>query len=66
MAQEQNKPNILFLFADDMTYESLSSTSKGEVKTPNLDRLKAQGTCFTHTFNQGGFNGAISVASRAI
>ena len=66
MAQETERPNIVFLFADDMTYQSLSSTSNGEVKTPNLDRLKSQGTCFTHTFNQGGYNGAISVASRAM
>ena len=66
MAQEESKPNIIFLFADDMTFQALGSTSDGEVKTPNLDRLKSQGTCFTHTFNQGGFNGAISVASRAM
>ena len=65
-AQKSAKPNIVFLFADDMTFQSLGSTSNGEVKTPNLDRLKAQGTSFNQTFNQGGYNGAISVASRAM
>ena len=65
-AQEKSKPNIVFIFADDMTFQGLVSTSNGEVKTPNLDRLKKQGTYFSHTFNQGGFNGAISAASRAM
>lgn len=65
MAQKQ-KPNVILIFADDLTFYGLGSTSNGEVKTPNLDRLKEQGAFFTHTFNQGGFNAAISVASRAM
>lgn len=64
--QAQEKPNIIFIFADDMTFQGLGSTSNGEVKTPNLDRLKSQGTYFNQTFNQGGWNGAISMASRAM
>lgn len=60
------KPNIVFIFADDMTVGGLGSTSNGEVKTPNLDRLRGQGTYFSHTFNQGGYNGAISTASRSM
>ncbi len=66
IAKTAEKPNIVFIFADDMTINSLGSTTNGEVKTPNLDRLRSQGTFFSHTFNQGGFNGAISVASRAM
>lgn len=66
MAQQSNKPNIVFIFADDLTINGLGSTSNGEVKTPNLDRLRDQGAFFTHTFNQGGFNAAISAASRAM
>lgn len=66
MAQESDKPNVVFIFADDLTYHGLGSTSDGEVLTPNLDRLKGQGTYFSRTYNQGAFNGAISVASRAM
>ena len=66
MAQQTDKPNIVFIFADDMTIRSLGSTSNGEVITPNLDRMKSRGTFFSHTFNQGGFNCAISAASRAM
>ncbi len=58
------KPNILFIFADDMTYEAIGSLGMTEVKTPNLDRLFESGTQFTHAYNSGGWNGAICVASR--
>lgn len=46
MAQQTDKPNIVFIFADDMTIRSLGSTSNGEVITPNLDRMKSRGTFF--------------------
>ena len=57
-------PNILFIFADDMTYEAIGALGLTEVETPNLDRLMASGTQFTHAYNAGGWNGAICVASR--
>ncbi len=60
------KPNILFIFADDYCYNCLGSSGLDNISTPNLDRLMASGTNFTHTFNQGGWNGAISAASRAM
>ncbi len=60
------KPNILFIFADDFCYNCLGSSGLDNISTPNLDRLRASGTHFTHTFNQGGWNGAISAASRAM
>ncbi|HCQ79630.1 MAG TPA: choline-sulfatase [Verrucomicrobiales bacterium] len=58
------KPNVLFIFADDMTYEAIGSLGMTEVKTPNLDKLFSSGTQFTHAYNSGGWNGAICVASR--
>ena len=66
MAQDKSKPNILFIFADDMTINCLGSTSNGEVITPNLDKLRRNGAFFTNTFNQGSYKGAVSVASRAM
>jgi choline-sulfatase len=59
-------PNILFLFADDLTYASIRELGNTEIQTPNLDRLVRSGTTFTHCYNQGGFHGAICVASRAM
>lgn len=39
---------------------------EANIATPNLDRLAASGTLFTHAYNMGGWNGAICVASRAM
>lgn len=58
------KPNFLFIFADDQSYETIAALGNQEVKTPNLDRLVNMGTSFTNTYNMGGWNGAVCVASR--
>lgn len=60
------KPNILFLFADDMSYDMLGLLGKNIVKTPNLDKLAKEGVLFTSTFNQGSFHVAVCAASRAM
>ncbi len=60
------KPNVLFLFVDDMTFDGVAGLGNPELKTPNLDRLVANGTAFTNTYNMGGWHGAISVASRSM
>ena len=54
--QAQAKPNILFIFADDQSYETISALGNKEVKTPNLDRLVDMGTTFTNTYNMGAWN----------
>ncbi len=67
-AQESTeKPNIIFLFADDHAFDRVGALSGDDViHTPNLDKLISQGTLFTHAFNQGAWHGAVSVASRAM
>ena len=65
-APKLSKPNIVFIFADDMTYTAVNALGNTEIKTPNLDRLANQGTSFTHTYNMGAWNGAVCVASRAM
>ncbi len=60
------KPNFVFFFADDLTYRALHYMGNDQVKTPNLDRLAARGTNFTHSYNMGGWNGAICTASRSM
>lgn len=60
------KPNILFIFADDQSYETIAAMGNEEVKTPNLDRLVTSGTSFVNAYNMGGWNGAICVASRTM
>jgi arylsulfatase A-like enzyme len=63
-ASADEKPNFLFLFADDFTYDALGSLGKVDVETPNLDRLAAKGVLFSHAYNMGSFSGAVCVASR--
>ncbi len=60
----QERPNILFLFADDFTYEAISAFGHTDIETPNLDRLASRGTTFTHAYNMGSWSGAVCVASR--
>lgn len=60
------KPNIVFIFADDLTYSAIHALGNQEVQTPNLDRLVKQGTTFTHAYNMGAWNGAVCAASRAM
>jgi arylsulfatase A-like enzyme len=63
---EPEKPNIMFIFADDQTFKGVHALGNDEVITPNLDKLAGEGVTFTHTYNMGGWNGAICVASRAM
>jgi choline-sulfatase len=60
------KPNFLFLFTDDQTFNSIGCLNNPDVKTPNIDRLVKNGVTFTHCFNQGSWTGAVCVASRAM
>ena len=42
------KPNIVFILADDLGYGDVGCYNKGsKIPTPNLDRLASEGMCFT-------------------
>jgi N-acetylgalactosamine-6-sulfatase len=41
------RPNIVFIYADDWGYGDLSCHGHPEAKTPNIDRLAAEGTDFS-------------------
>jgi arylsulfatase A-like enzyme len=40
------KPNILFVFADQLRYSALGSSGNRVVRTPNFDRLASEGLVF--------------------
>jgi arylsulfatase A-like enzyme len=62
----QSKPNVLFIFADDLTYEAIGGLGHPIVKTPHIDDLIENGTTYSHAYNMGGWHGAICVASRTM
>ncbi|MEO6244216.1 MAG: sulfatase-like hydrolase/transferase, partial [Opitutaceae bacterium] len=41
------KPNIIFILADDLGYGDLGCMGATDIKTPNIDRLAAEGVKFT-------------------
>ena len=45
-----SRPNIVFVFADDWGWGDLSCYGHPHAKTPNLDRLAAQGTLFSQFY----------------
>lgn len=49
----QSKPNIVFILADDMGYADLSSYGSPDSKTPNIDKLAAEGVKFTNFYANG-------------
>lgn len=44
------KPNIILIMADDLGYEAIAANGGESAKTPNLDRLAAEGMRFTNAF----------------
>lgn len=50
LASATEKPNIVFILADDMGWSDLGCYGHPEIKTPNLDRLAAQGSLFTQFY----------------
>ena len=47
----QKRPNIIYVIVDDMGYGDLSCYGQKHYKTPNLDRMAAQGIRFTDAYS---------------
>ena len=59
-SQPPARPNILFIMADDLGFADLSCYGRPDYKTPNIDRLAAQGIRFTQAYA----NSAVCTATR--
>lgn len=46
----QQSPNIIYIYADDLGYGELGSYGQQKIKTPNLDRMAAEGMRFTQHY----------------
>lgn len=64
--EKSDRPNFLFIIADDLMYRTVHALNNVEINTPNFDRLVASGCAFTHCFHQGAWQGAVCVPSRTM
>ena len=60
MAWADDRPNIVIILADDMGYADMGSFG-GEINTPNLDALAAQGVRFTQFYTHASCSPTRSV-----
>ncbi len=50
---EDDRPNIVFILADDLGYGDLACYGREDIKTPNLDQLARDGVRFTSHYANG-------------
>lgn len=50
IAGAAERPNVIFILADDLGWSDLGCYGHAQVKTPNLDRLASEGTLFTNFY----------------
>ncbi|WP_286272886.1 sulfatase family protein [Thalassotalea hakodatensis] len=51
VTEVQTKPNIIFIFADDLGYGDISSFGATDINTPNIDQIGEQGIKFTNFYS---------------
>jgi len=59
---KQQRPNVLFLFADDHAYQAISAYGSNRNRTPNIDRIANEGMIFHRAF----VTNSICAPSRAV
>ena len=47
LAADASRPNVVIVFADDLGYGDLGCYGNKSARTPNLDRMAAEGTRWT-------------------
>jgi len=61
ISTQEQLPNIVYIFADDLGYGDLSCFGASDIHTPNIDRIAAEGIKFTELYSAS----SISSPSRA-
>jgi arylsulfatase A-like enzyme len=49
-SKSQPKPNVILILADDLGVGNVGCYGSDHAKTPNIDKLAASGTRYTHAF----------------
>ena len=65
-ADAPSKPNIVFFLADDLRPDCLGILGHPIVKTPNVDKLVANGFIFRNAYVLGSNSGAVCTPSRTM
>jgi arylsulfatase A-like enzyme len=60
LGQTPRRPNIVFILADDMGYADVSCYGRPDLRTPNIDRLAANGVRLLQAYA----NSAVCTATR--
>ena len=64
-AAETKRPNILFILVDDQSpFDFKFYNPKSPLRSPNLDRLAAEGMVLDGAYQMGSFSGAVCTPSR--
>lgn len=58
--------NVLIIYSDDQSYNTIRAHGNTQIYTPNLDALAAAGMSFRQAHVMGGHQGAVCVPSRAM
>ncbi len=66
VSRNPERPNILFLLADDQRADTIAALGDPVIQTPNLDRLIRVGFSFSNAYCMGSLGGAVCVPSRAM
>jgi arylsulfatase A-like enzyme len=61
-----DRPNVLILFTDDQRADTIAALGNKHLRTPNLDRLVADGVVMNRAYCMGALQGAVCVPSRAM
>lgn len=62
----QKAKNVLILFTDDQSYNTIHALGNPIIKTPHIDKLKEEGLSFLQAHVMGGHQGAVCIPSRAM
>ena len=58
--------NVLIIYSDDQSHNTLGVMGNKLISTPNLDKLAKSGMLFTQTHVMGGHQGAVCIPSRVM
>lgn len=61
-----DRPNILFILADDQRPDTIGAYGNAHIQTPNIDSIVRQGFSFRRNYCMGSMHGAVCQPSRAM